>query len=179
MWQLGSESHKPWSSPGYDTKTFDNFYSVCKLLLPAYLVFGSQYLYFSLESPPTLLACSLGSNKFYITTYPPQVGYKSRVVNTCKLFSTRMDTWTRQGRKENSVRGAIFATEPEYIWELSHQRKAELRVCLEREEEGALTTSFNSSDLGMSKSQIHPLKFLVTKTKIPPICSNKHQKNLD
>lgn len=40
-------------------------------------------------------------------------------------------------------------------------------------------TSFNSLDLGVTENQIHPLKFLVTKTKILPVFLNKQRKNLD
>lgn len=39
--------------PNCDEQTFDNFRSWHLLLLPAHLFFGSQILYFPLESPPT------------------------------------------------------------------------------------------------------------------------------
>lgn len=55
-------------------------------------------------------------------------------------------------------------------------------VYTEREIERALMTSFNSIYLGMTKSQIHPLRFLVIKTiktNVLSVCLNKQQKNLE
>lgn len=54
-------------------------------------------------------------------------------------------------------------------------------VYTEREIERALMT-FNSLFLGMTKSQIHPLRFLVIKTiktNLLSVCLNKQQKNLE
>lgn len=85
---LVSEAHKPGWSLCHDMWTFDNFYSGYQLLLPASLVFGSQCLYFSLETPPTLVACILSGAINFISQPPlPQIGCKTRMVNTCKLFS--------------------------------------------------------------------------------------------
>lgn len=73
----------------------------------------------------------------------------------------------------------ISAIDPEYIWELNHQRKAELRLCIHRDIERALITLFKSLEPGTPDSQIHPLKLLVIKTKILLVCLNEQQKNLD